>query len=131
MQFPSQEELLSLENGLVLKGFTRIAGIDEVGRGPLAGPVVSASVVFQTDTFIEGVWDSKKLTPKKREARYFDLMVHYNLLERNDISGIIDDRYAQAADLSGVSDLASILHPFAIDSKSSLAKREKKSAREL
>ncbi len=44
-----------------------IAGVDEAGRGPLAGPVVSAAVIFDRDTFIEGVNDSKKLTEKERD----------------------------------------------------------------
>lgn len=44
-----------------------IAGVDEVGRGPLAGPVVAAAVVFARGVFIPGVTDSKQLTPEKRE----------------------------------------------------------------
>ncbi len=47
-------------------GYIRIAGIDEAGRGPLAGPVVSAAVVLPESFDIDGVDDSKKLTPKKR-----------------------------------------------------------------
>ena len=47
-----------------------IAGVDEVGRGPLAGPVVCASVIMPLDDIIEGVNDSKKLTEKKREELY-------------------------------------------------------------
>ena len=47
-----------------------VAGVDEVGRGPLAGPVVCASVIMPMDDIIEGVDDSKKLTEKKRNALY-------------------------------------------------------------
>ena len=47
-----------------------IAGIDEAGRGPLAGPVVCACVIMPLDNMLEGVNDSKKLTEKKREAFY-------------------------------------------------------------
>ncbi len=47
-----------------------IAGVDEVGRGPLAGPVVCASVIMPLDEIIEGVDDSKKLSEKKREKLY-------------------------------------------------------------
>ncbi len=47
-----------------------IAGVDEVGRGPLAGPVVCASVIMPLDDIIEGINDSKKLTEKKREMLY-------------------------------------------------------------
>lgn len=48
-------------------GFTYIAGIDEAGRGPLAGPVVSAAVILPESFDVPGIDDSKKLTPKKRE----------------------------------------------------------------
>ncbi len=47
-----------------------IAGVDEVGRGPLAGPVVCASVIMPLDDIIEGVDDSKKITEKKREKLF-------------------------------------------------------------
>jgi len=47
-----------------------ICGIDEAGRGPLAGPVVAAAVIFNSETFIEGVNDSKKLSQKKREELF-------------------------------------------------------------
>lgn len=51
-------------------GSTYIAGVDEVGRGPLAGPVVAAAVVLGPDFNIPGIDDSKKLTEKKREALF-------------------------------------------------------------
>ena len=47
-----------------------VAGVDEVGRGPLAGPVVCASVIMSMDDIIEGIDDSKKLSEKKRNALY-------------------------------------------------------------
>ena len=47
-----------------------MAGVDEAGRGPLAGPVVAAAVIFPSDVFIDGIDDSKKLTPQKREALF-------------------------------------------------------------
>lgn len=47
-----------------------VCGIDEAGRGPLAGPVVVAAVVMPEDSFIEGVNDSKKISEKKREKIY-------------------------------------------------------------
>ena len=50
-----------------------VAGADEAGRGPLAGPVVAAAVIMPNDRFIEGIDDSKKLTEKKRE-KLFDLI---------------------------------------------------------
>lgn len=52
------------------KGYEFIAGVDEVGRGPLAGPVCAAAVILPKDLVIEGVDDSKKLSEKKREALY-------------------------------------------------------------
>lgn len=59
---------LFYERELSDKGFKYICGVDEVGRGPLAGPVVCAAVILPLDDLIEGVDDSKKLSPKKREA---------------------------------------------------------------
>lgn len=50
------------------KGFHMIAGVDEAGRGPLAGPVVAAAVILPQTAFIPGLNDSKKLSPEKREA---------------------------------------------------------------
>ena len=52
------------------KGFKNICGIDEAGRGPLAGPVVIAAVIMPEDSMIEGVNDSKKVSEKKRELIY-------------------------------------------------------------
>ncbi len=58
------------------KGFSTIAGVDEAGRGPLAGPVVSAAVVLPPDFSIPEVTDSKKLTPKKRDYLYEKIYEH-------------------------------------------------------
>lgn len=58
------------------RGYSRIAGIDEAGRGPLAGPVVSAAVVLPHSFSAPGITDSKKLTPKKR-AELFDLIYKF------------------------------------------------------
>ncbi|WP_170763433.1 ribonuclease HII [Ruegeria lacuscaerulensis] len=57
-----------LENALLARGCLRIAGVDEVGRGPLAGPVVAAAVILNPDDIPEGLNDSKKLTAKRRAA---------------------------------------------------------------
>jgi ribonuclease HII len=56
-----------IEQELRRSGFNAIAGVDEAGRGPLAGPVVAAAVVFDAGVFIEGVDDSKKLSKRRRE----------------------------------------------------------------
>ena len=59
---------LRYEKDLLDKGYMVIAGVDEVGRGPLAGPVVCCACIMPLDDLIEGVTDSKKLTEKKRDA---------------------------------------------------------------
>ena len=59
-----------MEQDLYKKGFNNICGIDEAGRGPLAGPVVVAGVIMPKDSMIEGVNDSKKVSEKKREKLY-------------------------------------------------------------
>ena len=61
---------LQYEAGLHARGVRFVAGVDEAGRGPLAGPVVAAAVILPEGFFIPGVNDSKKLTAAKREALY-------------------------------------------------------------
>ena len=58
------------EKKLYEKNIKYICGIDEAGRGPLAGPVVVGAVILPEDSFIEGVNDSKKISEKKREKLY-------------------------------------------------------------
>ena len=67
------EEMKAFENTLYGKGIGYIGGIDEVGRGPLAGPVCAACVVLPKDFKIIGVDDSKKLSEKRREALYEEI----------------------------------------------------------
>lgn len=62
-----------LEKAAQNSGFKYICGVDEAGRGPLAGPVCAAAVILPLDTEIEGLNDSKKLSEKKREA-LFDII---------------------------------------------------------
>lgn len=64
------KNLKEFENNLHSTGLKYIAGIDEAGRGPLAGPVVVGIAIMKPDSFIEGVNDSKKLSEKKREQLY-------------------------------------------------------------
>lgn len=59
-----------IENSLYSKGYELVAGIDEAGRGPLAGPVCAAAVILPKDLVIDGINDSKKLTEKKRELLF-------------------------------------------------------------
>ena len=61
---------LQFETAAAAKGYRHICGVDEAGRGPLAGPVCAAAVILPEGCIIEGVNDSKKLTEKKREALY-------------------------------------------------------------
>lgn len=63
-------DLWRFERQAAEKGFLRVAGVDEVGRGPLAGPVVSAAVVLPSSFPQSGIRDSKKLTPGKREQLF-------------------------------------------------------------
>ena len=63
----------SIENEYREKGFDIICGVDEAGRGPLAGPVYAAAVILPSDCVIEGLNDSKKLTEKKREALFDEI----------------------------------------------------------
>jgi ribonuclease HII len=65
-----------IEEAVRQKGFSRIAGIDEAGRGPLAGPVVSAAVILPTDFSCPGITDSKKLSEKKRRQLFPKIMTH-------------------------------------------------------
>ena len=70
-EFDRLTKLKEIENDLhVNKGFEFICGIDEAGRGPLAGPVVVASCIMPKDSMIEGVNDSKKISESKREMLY-------------------------------------------------------------
>jgi ribonuclease HII len=64
------------EVSLRKQGYARIAGVDEAGRGPLAGPLVASAVVFEPGVLISGVDDSKKLTSRKREVLYGCILEH-------------------------------------------------------
>lgn len=63
-------DLVSFERAKRAEGFRVLAGVDEAGRGPLAGPVCAAAVILPPDAEIPGLNDSKKLTEKKREALF-------------------------------------------------------------
>ena len=69
-----------LERAALDRGFLRIAGVDEVGRGPLAGPVTAAAVVLDPTRIPEGLNDSKKLTKRARER------LHAEIMETADVS---------------------------------------------
>lgn len=67
-------KLKQMEEKIYADGTKYICGIDEAGRGPLAGPVVVASAIMPKDSMIEGVNDSKKVSEKKRE-KVFDVII--------------------------------------------------------
>lgn len=68
------DNLYKYEENLLKDGITLIAGIDEVGRGPLVGPVVAACCILPVNYKLEGLTDSKKLTEKKRE-KFYDILM--------------------------------------------------------
>ncbi|HKK21803.1 MAG TPA: ribonuclease HII [candidate division Zixibacteria bacterium] len=72
-------EIGHLEAMLADQGYGAICGVDEAGRGPLAGPVVAAAVILPPEISIIGCTDSKKLTPEARE-KVFDEIVHLGLV---------------------------------------------------
>ena len=63
----------SLEELLCKEGFTAVCGVDEAGRGPLSGPVVAAACILPVGTVIDGLNDSKKLSPKKRDLLFDEI----------------------------------------------------------
>ena len=69
------EDLYIYEKDLIKNGIKLIGGIDEVGRGPLVGPVVAACVILPLNYKLEGLTDSKKLSEKKRE-KFFEILSH-------------------------------------------------------
>ncbi|MBR5875742.1 MAG: ribonuclease HII [Akkermansia sp.] len=72
---------MTAEAAAYAAGYKHVCGIDEAGRGPLAGPVVAAAVVLPTGYDIPGLNDSKKLTAKKRDALYEQLMADERVLK--------------------------------------------------
>ena len=88
------------EKAAVNSGFSCICGVDEAGRGPLAGPVCAAAVILPEGAVIEGLDDSKKLTEKKRE-RLYDIIkqtavaysVAYGTLEEIETVNILEATY--------------------------------------
>ena len=67
--------MLQIENSLYKSGYNFICGVDEAGRGPLCAPVVAAAVILPKDECIEGVNDSKKISEKKREKLYDEILL--------------------------------------------------------
>lgn len=72
--------MLRLEQEARKQGYTRVAGIDEAGRGPLAGPVVAAACLFTSNVHFPKANDSKKLSPKVRQELYQEITSHPNVI---------------------------------------------------
>ena len=96
-------KLKEIEKDLYHKGLKSICGIDEAGRGPLAGPVVVAGGIMPQNSMIEGINDSKKVSEKKREKLY-DLIIEEAISYSVAIIGqdVIDDINILNATKSGV-----------------------------
>ena len=97
MKMPDYE----LENAALKSGFLNICGVDEAGRGPLAGPVCAAAVILPYGTEIEGLNDSKKLSEKKREQLFsvitekaVSFCVAYGTLEEIESVNILNATFA-------------------------------------
>ena len=103
-------DLLKYEKDLYKKNITLIAGVDEVGRGPLAGPVVTAAVIINEDFNLIDVNDSKKLSPKKRQELFPKILAQAEAvsvgLANNDVIDKINiyeaDRVAMAHAVEGL-----------------------------
>ncbi|MBQ7031427.1 MAG: ribonuclease HII [Bacilli bacterium] len=95
-------DLLKYEKELYEKGYNYIAGTDEVGRGPLVGPVVAAAVILPKNYELEGLTDSKKLSEKKRN-------LYYDIIMRDAIAvgvGVISERIIDEINILEASRLA-------------------------
>jgi len=85
-------DMYAFENELYLKGYTAVCGTDEAGAGPLAGPVYASAVILDKDTVIEGLNDSKKLSEKKREKLYDEIIAKARAYAVVDVSeSVIDE----------------------------------------
>lgn len=96
------ENMCIFEKEMYMKGVTYIAGIDEAGRGPLAGPVVAAAVILPQDVYIENLKDSKKLTPKQRDKLYDEIKekaISYGI-------GIVDEKQIDKINILNATKLA-------------------------
>lgn len=95
-------DLYKYEKELWDNGFNNIAGVDEVGRGPLIGPVVTACVILPHDFKLEGLTDSKKLSEKKREE-------YYDYIMKNALSvsvGMMDEKVIDEVNIYEATKLA-------------------------
>ena len=103
--------MLKLERKLYAEGCELIAGVDEAGRGPLAGPLVIAAVILPKDVFISGLNDSKQLSAAKRDMLYNEIMAKALDIEVNIVSvSNIDELNIYVATQQGMAQVLENLH---------------------
>ena len=103
--------MLKLERELYDEGCELIAGVDEAGRGPLAGPLVIAAVILPKDVFISGLNDSKQLSATKRDMLYNEVMAKALDIEVNIVSvSNIDELNIYSATQQGMAQVLENLH---------------------
>lgn len=103
--------MLKLERELYDEGCELIAGVDEAGRGPLAGPLVIAAVILPKDVFISGLNDSKQLSAAKRDMLYNEVMAKALDIEVNIVSvSNIDELNIYSATQQGMAQVLENLH---------------------
>lgn len=103
----------TFEQNAKKKGYAVIAGIDEVGRGPLAGPVVSAAVVLGDNFSVSDITDSKQLSPIKRDKLYHLIFHHAQAVSLGMVENDVIDKIniLQAALLSMLYAVEKLCHP--------------------
>ena len=105
------EHMLEYEKQYYAKGYKAIAGVDEAGRGPLAGPLVIAAVILPEHIFISGLNDSKQLSASKRDILYEEIMNKAVDIEVNIVSvSNIDKLNIYAATQQGMTQVLENLH---------------------
>lgn len=108
----NKQERLKYENEARVAGYSRILGVDEAGRGPMAGPLVVGGVIFPEDFYDERINDSKKLTEKKREALY-DLIIENALAYQIEVLSVeeVDTLNVYEASRTGMKRIVESLEP--------------------
>lgn len=103
--FQRVQELWQIEHEKINQGYNLIAGVDEAGRGPLAGPVCVSAVILPADFYLEGIDDSKKLNEKKKDRLYDEIIknaVAYNIILVD--NNVIDEMNILNATFKGMCD---------------------------
>ena len=108
----NNQERLKYENEAIGAGYSRILGVDEAGRGPMAGPLVVGGVIFPEDFYDDRINDSKKLTEKKREALY-DLIIENALAYQIEVLSVeeVDTLNVYEASRTGMKRIVESLEP--------------------